>query len=122
MIIATGSEVQIALEAQAILQSQEFSVRVVAMPCLEWFEKQDENYRNSVIPSYSKVRVAIEAGLPMPWYKIVGSCGKVIGIDSFGASAACSKLYEEYGLTVKNLVKVCLESYRSVNDNLHNVY
>ena len=104
IIIATGSEVEIALEAKKVLNDQGKKVRVVSMPCTELFDAQSVEYRESVLPSPLEARVAIEAGATLGWYKYVGLKGKVLGIDRFGASAPYKELYQQLGITVENLV------------------
>ena len=85
-IIATGSEVSVAVEARELLQAGGTPTRVVSAPCLEWFDQQDEAYRASVLPE-SGVRVSVEAGIAMGWRERVGSGGAIVSIDHFGASA-----------------------------------
>jgi transketolase len=110
LLLATGSEVHIALAAQEILQRQSIASRVVSMPCTSWFDAQDPQYRELVLPSAVKARVAIEAGATLGWWKYVGTHGKVIGVDHFGASAAGPLLFAEYGLTAEAMVTAALES------------
>jgi transketolase len=105
ILIGTGSEVQYAMEAQKTLESEGIATRVVSMPSLELFEKQDAQYKERVLPKSITKRVVIEAGSTMPWYRIVGSDGAVIGIDHFGASAPYEVLYKEFGFTTENVVK-----------------
>ncbi len=104
ILIATGSEVELALNAQDQLEADGIPTRVVSMPCWEWFEDQDEAYRESVLPKAVTARVSIEAGSVMGWLKYVGADGATIGIDHFGASAAAAKCFEEFGFTVDNVV------------------
>ncbi len=106
ILLATGSEVQIALAARETLESQGIPTRVVSAPCLEWFEDQDETYRRSVLPDDGAVRVAVEAGATLGWWRYVGSTGGVVGIDHFGASADGSLLLQEYGITPEAVVQV----------------
>ena len=84
-------------------------VRVVSMPCVEEFEKQSEKYKESVLPSKVRARVAVEAGATMPWFKYVGLDGKIIGIDRFGESAPAGKLFDKFGFTVSNVVETVKE-------------
>ncbi|NLM19656.1 MAG: transketolase [Clostridiaceae bacterium] len=98
IILASGSEVKPALEAQQELIEQGKKVRVVSMPCMDAFLEQDTAYQEEVLPSTVTKRISIEAGSTMPWYRLVGSTGKVIGIDHFGASAPASILFEEFGI------------------------
>jgi transketolase len=109
ILIATGSEVEIAMKAKQILLEKDIDARVVSMPCLEVFEMQSEAYKNHVLPKSVRRRVAIEAGSTLGWYKYVGLDGLVIGIDQFGLSAPSSKLYEYFGLTADNVVNQVLD-------------
>lgn len=108
VLIATGSEVSLALEAAEALAKEGTPARVVSMPCMELFRQQDEAYQNSVLPLGVK-RVAIEAGVKMPWYEWTAG-GPVIGMDSFGASAPAEVLFEKFGFSVDNVVKVVKEA------------
>ena len=105
IIIATGSEVEIAMEAKKQLNDQGKKIRVVSMPSTELFEEQSDSYRDSVLPLSCEARIAIEAGATQSWYKYVGLKGKVIGIDRFGASAPYKVIYEKLGITTENLVQ-----------------
>ena len=110
VLMATGSEVQMAVEAAGVLEGEGVAARVVSMPCVEWFELQDADYRESVIPSGVKARVSVEAGLAMPWYKFLGDAGRAVSLEHFGASAPYQKLFEEFGLTTEAVVKAAHES------------
>ena len=99
--VATGSEVEHALEAAAQLGS---GVRVVSMPCLERFDRQGEDYQNEVLPDSCRKRVAIEAGVTSLWWKYVGENGRVIGIDRFGLSAPGNTVMQELGITAEAVV------------------
>ena len=103
VIIATGSEIGLALDAQAALESDGISTRVVSAPCLEWFAEQTESYRNSVIPT-SALRVSVEAGIAQGWREYVGDKGIIISLDHFGASAGAAKLFAEFGFTPERIV------------------
>ena len=105
IIMATGSEVSLALEAQDSLRVSGVGVRVVSMPCLELFAEQPQSYRDAVLPPEIKARIAIEAAHPMSWYQWVGEQGEVIGIERFGASAPYARIYEEFGITAAHLVE-----------------
>jgi len=105
VLIATGSEVHLALGAYDELAKRGVAVRVVAMPSWELFNKQDEAYRESVLPTEARVRLAIEAGSPMGWERYTGSDGGVLGIERFGASAPYKTLFEKYGFTVEEITK-----------------
>ena len=109
VIMATGSEVGIALAAQSDLAAQGVAVRVVSMPCCERFDRQKSAWKKSVLPS-DVVRIAIEAGHPDPWRKYVGLVGEVVGIETFGASAPAPALYEHFGLTAAHLARVVVET------------
>ncbi|MDP4803422.1 MAG: transketolase [Candidatus Nanopelagicales bacterium] len=110
LLLATGSEVALAVQAHAELQALGMQARVVSMPCLEWFDEQDAKYREGVIPSKVRARVAIEAGATLGWYKYIGTEGVVIGIDHFGASAAAETLFTEFGITVTAIVEAAQTS------------
>lgn len=103
VIIATGSEVGIALDAQTALEADGISTRVVSAPCLEWFSQEPETYRNSVIPN-TALRVSVEAGIAQGWREYVGDKGVVISLDHFGASAGAAKLFAEFGFSAERIV------------------
>jgi transketolase len=103
VIIATGSEVGIALDAQATLEADGISTRVVSAPCLEWFNQEPEAYRNSVLPT-TALRVSVEAGIAQGWREYVGDKGVVISLDHFGASAGAAKLFAEFGFNAERIV------------------
>ena len=105
ILLATGSEVALAVSAAQQLHAEGQAVRVVAMPCMEVFAAQDEAYRNQVLPPHIKRRIAIEAGASMSWYQYVGLDGEVIAIDRFGASAPYKDVYKEVGLTVEAIIE-----------------
>lgn len=109
ILLATGSEVSLAIEAQSKLAEKGIAARVVSMPCREQFDLSDEAYQNSILPADVKVRVAIEAAHPMGWERYVGEAGAVIGIDHFGASAPGGRLMKEFGFHVDHVVET-LES------------
>jgi transketolase len=109
LLLASGSEVQLALNAAQSLNSKGIQARVISMPCLELFEEQSLEYKNSVLPADVTVRVAIEAGVTQGWYKYVGLDGKIIGLDHFGASAPISDLFENFGITAAHVEKAVLE-------------
>jgi transketolase len=106
VLIATGSEVSLALAAREQLEASGISTRVVSAPCLEWFDEQSEQYRESVLPSWVSARVAVEAGISQGWWKYVGLSGAVVGIEHFGASASAGKLYAEFGLTADAVANI----------------
>ena len=99
IIMASGSEISIALDAAGLLEEADIRVRVVSMPCWELFEAQDDDYKESVLPSAVTRRVSIEAGATLGWSKYIGASGIAIGVDRFGASAPYTKIYEAFGLT-----------------------
>ena len=99
LLIATGSEVHVAIAGAKILEDQGISVQVVSAPCLEWFAEQNEAYKESVLPAAVKARVSIEAGVGIGWRELVGSTGEIISLDHFGASASASHLFKEFGFT-----------------------
>lgn len=103
IIIATGSEVELAVKAAEALFADGVCVRVVSMPCAERFKKQDKEYQELILPKSIPARLAIEAGVSDYWYQFVGSAGKVIGIDTFGASAPADDLWKAYGFTIDNI-------------------
>ena len=99
ILMGTGSEVQICLDAADKLAADGVNVRVVSMPCWKLFDEQDDAYRESVLPAAVTKRVAVEAGIKMGWDKYLGNSGAFIGMDSFGASAPAEELYEHFGIT-----------------------
>ena len=103
VIIATGSEVPLALDSQIALEAKGISTRVVSAPCLEWFAEEPEMYRNSILPQ-SALRVSIEAGISQGWREYVGDDGLIISLDHYGASAGAAKLFSEFGFTVDRVV------------------
>jgi transketolase len=102
-VIATGSEVALALEAQATLEKEGVAIRVVSMPCTEVFDAQDPSYKAAVLPE-GLPRVAVEAGVSDYWYKYVGLNGAVVGIDTYGESAPANVLFKHFGLTAQAVV------------------
>jgi transketolase len=114
ILIATGSEVQLIVEAQKILQKQKIRVRIVSMPSWELFEAQSKKYRNNILPSSIPLRIAIEAGVAQGWERYVGSHGEVISVEKFGASAPGEVVMKKYGFSVGNLckrVKILLKKF-----------
>jgi transketolase len=110
ILIGTGSEVQYAVEAQRVLADEGISARVVSMPCREWFDEQDQDYRDSVIPPSVRARVSVEAGVSSGWRDLVGDAGRIISIDHYGASASGAKLFEEFGFSGAKVVEAAKES------------
>ncbi len=116
ILIATGSEVSIALEAREQLAVEGVSARVVSMPCVEWFAAQDESYRREVLPATIRARVSVEAGITAPWRLFIGDAGASIGVDHFGASADYKKLYQEFGLTAERVAAAARDSMARVRN------
>jgi len=112
IIIATGSEVALAITAQATLKEQGIKARVVSAPCLEWFEQTSEAYRESVLPAAVKARVSVEAGVAQGWREYVGDAGEIISINHFGASASAGTLFKEYGFTAEAVVAAAQSSIK----------
>lgn len=106
VLIGTGSEVQLCLGAQDRLEAEGIATRVVSMPCQEWFDAQDDSYREQVLPSDVSAKVSVEAGIAMGWAKYVGDKGATVSIEHFGASASGDKCFEEFGFTVDHVVEV----------------
>ncbi|MFI9805392.1 transketolase [Streptomyces sp. NPDC052301] len=110
VLIATGSEVHVAVEAREQLQADGIPTRVVSMPSVEWFEQQDQGYRDSVLPPSVKARVAVEAGIGLTWHKYVGDAGRIVSLEHFGASADGKVLFREFGFTAENVAAKARES------------
>ncbi len=115
ILLATGSEVQLALAAQETLAAQKVRARVVSMPCCELFDKQPRAYRESVLPSTARARVAVEAGATPAWGRYVGLEGEIVGLDRFGASAPYAVLYRELGITAEAVVEAARRAMLRVN-------
>lgn len=101
ILIGTGSEVQLAVGAREALQAEGIPTRVVSMPSVEWFEEQDQAYKDSVLPPAVKARVAVEAGIGLTWHRYVGDAGRIVSLEHFGASADGALLFREFGLTAE---------------------
>jgi transketolase len=114
VIIATGSELQIAVEARDALEADGVPTRVVSMPCVEWFDAQDEEYRESVLPSAVRARVTVEAGIAQPWYRFAGDAGEIVSIAHFGASADYKTLFREFGFTTEAVVEAARRSLAKI--------
>ena len=104
IVMASGSEVELAMKAKDELAKEDIDVRVVSVPCMEIFDAQPIEYKESVLPNNVRARLAVEAGSPDNWYKYVGLDGKVIAMNSFGASAPASTLFKMFGFTTENVV------------------
>ncbi|MBM7504849.1 transketolase [Agromyces aurantiacus] len=113
IILATGSEVQVALAAREQLAADGVAARVVSAPSLEWFEEQDAAYRESVLPASVTARVSVEAGLALSWYRYLGTRGRAVSIEHFGASADYKTLFREFGITAEAVVAAAKESLAS---------
>ncbi|MEV1022601.1 transketolase [Streptomyces sp. NPDC050264] len=110
VLIATGSEVHLAVDARLRLEAEGIATRVVSMPSVEWFEEQDQSYRDSVLPPSVKARVAVEAGIGLTWYRYVGDAGRIVSLEHFGASADAKILFREFGFTAENVAAQARES------------
>ncbi|RKN04984.1 transketolase [Streptomyces radicis] len=110
ILLATGSEVHIALAAREQLQAEGVPTRVVSLPCVEWFEEQDQAYRDRVLLPGVKARVAVEAGVGLTWHRYVGTAGRVVSLEHFGASADHKTLYREFGITPEAVAQAARES------------
>ena len=110
ILIATGSEVSIAIAARELLAKEAIAARVVSAPSLEWFALEGDSYRESILPKAVKARVSIEAGVGIGWREYVGDSGEIISLDHFGASASAGELFKEYGFTAENIVAAAKRS------------
>ncbi|AWE53347.1 transketolase [Streptomyces nigra] len=110
VLVATGSEVQLAVAARELLEAEGVGTRVVSMPSVEWFEQQPREYRDSVLPPAVKARVAVEAGIGLTWYRFVGDAGRIVSLEHFGASADAKTLFGEYGFTPERVAAAARES------------
>ncbi|HEY7721441.1 MAG TPA: transketolase [Pedococcus sp.] len=117
ILVATGSEVQLAVEARETLEKRGIATRVVSMPCREWFDAQSAAYRERVLPKAVRARVSIEAGATQGWREVVGDAGEVIGIDHFGASADFKTLFKEFGFTTQAVVAAARRSLKAAKGN-----
>jgi transketolase len=118
VIIGTGSELQIAVEARAVLEGDGIPTRVVSMPCMDWFAAQDQAYRDSVLPPSVRARVSVEAGIAMPWYRWVGDAGEIVSIEHYGASADYQTLFREFGFTTEHVVTAARTSLDRVSPTI----
>ncbi|KPI21628.1 transketolase [Actinobacteria bacterium OV450] len=110
VLIGTGSEVQLAVAAREALQAEGIPARVVSMPSVEWFEEQDQAYKDSVLPPSVKARVAVEAGVGLTWHRYVGDAGRIVSLEHFGASADAKVLFREFGFTPEAVAAAAKES------------
>ncbi|WP_280484396.1 transketolase [Nocardia cyriacigeorgica] len=114
ILIATGSELQLAVEARTTLEAQGIGTRVVSMPCVEWFDAQDKAYRDEVLPPSVAARVTVEAGIAMPWHRFAGDAGEIVSIEHFGASADYKTLFREFGFTPEAVVAAAQRTLSNV--------
>jgi transketolase len=114
VLIGTGSEVQVAVAARELLAADGIRARVVSMPCREWFDRQEEAYRESVLPPTVKARVSVEAGVAQGWREVVGDHGRIVSIETYGASADYARIYEEYGITGEAVANAARDSLRTL--------
>ncbi|MGW3962291.1 transketolase [Amycolatopsis sp. NPDC005003] len=117
VLIATGSEVQLAVEAKKTLDADGVKARVVSMPCVEWFDAQDAAYRESVIPAGVKARVSVEAGIAQSWHRFTGDAGVNVSIEHFGASADAATLFREFGFTAEAVVEAARRSIANTKNS-----
>lgn len=110
ILMGSGSEVQLAVEAAQQLEEQGIAARVVSMPSLDWFSQQDQAYIDEVLPPEVSARVSVEAGIAMPWYRFLGTQGRAVSLEHFGASADYQRLYQEFGITAEAVVAAAKES------------
>ncbi|WP_336713350.1 transketolase [Arthrobacter sp. USHLN218] len=110
ILLATGSEVQLAVEARETLQGEGVAARVVSVPCLEWFDRQDAQYRESVLPAAVRARVSVEAGVAQSWHRLVGDAGRCVSLEHFGASADYKTLFREFGITSEAVTAAARDS------------
>ncbi|MGW4329969.1 transketolase [Nocardia sp. NPDC004573] len=114
ILIATGSELQLAVAARTTLEEQGIATRVVSMPCVEWFDAQDKAYRDEVLPPAIAARVVVEAGIAMPWHRFAGDAGEIVSIEHFGASADYKTLFREFGFTPEAVVAAAQRTLENV--------
>ncbi|MEY4877868.1 MAG: hypothetical protein RIR72_283, partial [Actinomycetota bacterium] len=110
LIIASGSEVSIALKASEQLAQQGLKARVISAPCLEWYREQEQGYKDLLMPKSVKARVSVEAGIAQGWHEFIGDSGVAISLEHYGASASAPVLFKEFGFTAEAVVKACQES------------
>ena len=114
LLIGTGSEVQLAVAARETLEAEGIPTRVVSMPCVEFFDQQDAEYRESVLPRAVRARVSVEAGIAMPWHRFLGDAGEAVSLEHFGASAPYQTLFSEFGITAEAVVDAARGTLASV--------
>jgi transketolase len=113
VLIGTGSEVQLAVEARTLLAEKGVSARVVSMPCREWFDAQEDSYRDQVIPPSVRARVSVEAGVAQGWREVVGDAGRIVSLEHYGASADYETIYQQFGITADAVVLAAEDSIRA---------
>ncbi|MBP2369611.1 transketolase [Pseudonocardia parietis] len=113
VLVGTGSEVQLAVAAREVLEADGIATRVVSMPCVEWFDRQDRSYRDEVLPPAARARVVVEAGVAQPWHRFAGDAGEIVSLEHFGASADFTTLFREFGITTEAVVDAARRSVKS---------
>jgi transketolase len=116
VLIATGSEVALAVQAAETLAESGIGARVVSMPCLEWFAAQPAEYRDAVLPPQVRARVSVEAGIALPWHRLLGDAGRAVSLEHFGASADYRVLFTEFGITSAAVVTAARDSIAAASD------
>ncbi|MFD4292417.1 transketolase [Rhodococcus sp. NPDC058505] len=114
ILLATGSELHLAVAARAALEADGIGTRVVSVPCLDWFLQQDQAYRDEVLPPATRARVSVEAGIAMPWWRLLGDAGEAVSIEHFGASADHKTLFREFGFTAENVTAAARRAITAV--------
>jgi transketolase len=114
VLVGTGSEVQLAVAAREVLESEGVATRVVSMPCVEWFDRQDRSYREQVLPPSLRARVIVEAGIAQPWHRFAGDAGEIVSLEHFGASADFKTLFSQFGITAEAVVEAARRSVHAV--------
>jgi transketolase len=115
VLVGTGSEVQLAVEARKMLAEDGVAARVVSMPCREWFDAQETSYRETVIPPTVKARVSVEAGVAQGWRDVVGDHGRIVSVEHYGASADFQRIYTEFGVTATAVADAARDSIAAAN-------
>ncbi|MEV4596089.1 transketolase [Amycolatopsis sp. NPDC049253] len=113
LLVGTGSEVQLAVAAREVLEADGVPTRVVSMPCVEWFDRQDRSYRDKVLPPSVRARVVVEAGTAQPWHRFAGDAGEIVSLEHFGASADFKTLFSQFGITTEAVVEAARRSVRA---------
>jgi transketolase len=114
VLVATGSEVQLAVEAREKLQAEGVNARVVSMPCREWFAAQPQEYRDEVLPPSVRARVSVEAAVGQGWREVVGDAGRIVSLEHFGASADYQTIFKEFGITADAVAAAARDSIADV--------